>query len=219
MHEELQRLIAALRVITLRAPRLPNPASSFSTTGDGAYKGYVGLILLIVVLDGVVTHAVLGRFGVGAHVVAAALHFYVAAWFIGDMRLMIERTHAVTVDSLLLRLGVRWTSEVPLVAIASVRVGEVDVQPGKRLPKGVVDVTSGTPPNVTLSLRIPATLRAPFGRTKHGTTVRLYVDRPDALATAIRSAAEKDVDAARSRSMGDHFLPDSPSTTSPFKNA
>ena len=139
--------------------------------GFGTLKGWPAIyaaVLMMVFAEGLPLHFVLkGWWGIGS----AVLHVYTVLWIVGDWRAMYLRPIQIRDGMLLLRVGIRWTADIPL---RDVSVGAQG--PGLKL---------GLSPNLVLKLREPATLEGPYGIQKTSDTLLLQVDDPAAFTRAL----------------------------------
>jgi hypothetical protein len=150
--------------------------------GFTAYKraGWIAIylaILLACVAEAIPLHFLFRRWGPLAAALSVTVHVYTALWLIGDLRALVLRPLRIERGLLLLRIGLRWEADVPLVEIVTV---ERPVKsPGLKL--GVL----GTP-NLAIRLRQPMEVQGPFGIRRTSETLLLQVDDPEALAAALR---------------------------------
>jgi hypothetical protein len=152
------------------------PAKGYSAYRRAGWIAIYAAILLACVAEAIPLHFLFRRWGPVAAAVSVVFHVYTVLWLVGDMRALILRPIRVEGATLLLRLGLRWEADIPLVEIASVS-RDAAIR-GLRL--GVL----GTP-NLVLGLRRPVELHGPFGIRKASDTLLLQVDDPDALAAAL----------------------------------
>ena len=138
--------------------------------GYSALRGWPAIyvaVLMMITAEGLPLHFVLPR---GWAIASAVLHVYTVLWIVGDWRAMKLQPIQIRDGMLLLRVGLRWSADIPLSAV---RVGE-----GAGLKLGLS-------PNIVLKLREPVTLEGPYGIRKTSDTLQLQLDDPAALARAI----------------------------------
>lgn len=146
------------------------PAPGF--TGLAGWPAIYVAVSMMLAAEGIPLHFVLPR---GWAVASAALHLYALLWIAGDWRAMKLRPIQVRDGLLLLRVGLRWSADIPL---RDVEVGAG----GKGLKLGLS-------PNLVLKLRQPVTLEGPYGIRKTADALLLQVDDPAGLARAISGSS------------------------------
>jgi hypothetical protein len=110
---------------------------------------------------------------------------YAAIWIIGARRNLKEGGHSITLDELILDVGLRGSGAVPLGSIACCSV--LDGAAGN----GAWFVSPGEAANVMIQLNAETRLATTaFGSPREISTrvIALYVDRPDEFATALARA-------------------------------
>jgi hypothetical protein len=121
----------------------------------------------------------LRRFGTAPAVIAGAIHLYALLWLLGDARALRNRPTRVDGTTLWLRLGLRWSSDIPLAAIESLETGPA--------PVGSLQLKILGATNVVVRMREPVEVRGFFGISRRSRTLAIQVDDPQGLVAALRA--------------------------------
>jgi len=173
---------APRRARSVRPVPLPasGPAEERFTYHRTAAWGAILLFLVVVtVSEGLAVHLFVARWSVRAAWLLSALTAYGLVWLVGDYRAMARRTIGVTPEHLVIRLGLRWTAEIPLERIVAV---ERRPKPPERKEAGYLKATPIDAPDLLLRLDGPVTVHGPFGIEKRAERIGLAADAPDRLA-------------------------------------
>jgi hypothetical protein len=162
-------------------PHAPADAASFThhrRSGHAAVVLAFGLVLLI---EGVGVHLLLARWSALAAWIATAGTAYGALWLLADYRATVLRPILVDGRSLLLRVGLRFTLEVPIDGIASVERLRPD--PGK----DAVALPLLAPPTHWVMLSEPRVAEGPYGLRRRVRAIGVAPDDPEAFERRLRS--------------------------------
>lgn len=183
----------------LRKPQRAAPAgTTFGYLGQGAYRTGVAIALFCIFVEIPLDAAIVPLLvkDPGAARILHALMFVSClsslVWVLGDRRLVGAGLHVLDDDGLHLRIGARTHGTIPRAAIAACERLNEPVQVWCR-HRGIapIDVVVASPldkPNTVLILHDDCPVRLThWGVPREGLAcVFLYVDRPDALAAALR---------------------------------
>jgi hypothetical protein len=149
------------------------------THGRKAGWSAVAFVLgLVTVAEAIPVELFLCRFGNAPAAIAAAIPLYALLWFLGDARALRNRVTRIDGGTLRLRLGLRWTADIPLRLIESVETG--------RAPLGSLQLKVLGSTNLVLRLRQPIEVTGLFGITRRSSTLAVQLDDPEGLAAALR---------------------------------
>ncbi len=178
---------AAYELATLTYALAPRQRISGEHAFTYHVKGATGAItfafLLAVVAESIPVHVLLSRWSVVAAGIHLLLSVYGALWLIGDSRAMAQRPIEVSDDGLTLRLGLRWTLEVPSEDIAELS----SFRGSAKRSKTTLDlVPMGSMSSHRLRLRRPLAAQGIYGFTKKVEEVVFCVDEVERFE-AVRS--------------------------------
>jgi hypothetical protein len=145
-----------------------------------------GLVLAVVVESGVV-HAVLGAAHPAAAWAMTGLGAYAVLWLVGQDRALSARTITVEEDRLVLRVGLRLTAHVPwplVSGVSAVAWSTAPVRGGAH-----ADVARPAEANLLVRFREPIVVTHAFGLRRRVSSVGIRVDDPEGLRSAIQLAA------------------------------
>ena len=156
-------------------------SGSFTYHRRTAFGAYTGVLLLLIAAEIFPIHLLLMRWSEPVAWVVFALSVYSGIWLLGDARAVPRRPIHVDAEHLRLRLGLRWSLDVPWDAVQSVE----RPAPAEAAAKDDLElVTLGAGANLRLDLRRPLTARGPYGLPKTVEHVFFYVDDPAAFQAA-----------------------------------
>lgn len=153
----------------------------FSYHRKTAFGAYTGVLLLVVAAEIVPVHLLLERWSPLAAWIVFGLSVYSAVWMIGDARAVPRRPIRVEEDRLRLRLGIRWSLDVPWQTIERLEAARGAAQAQK---DDLSLVPLGAGPNVELTFKTPVTAEGPYGIQKTIHRALFYVDELDAFQAA-----------------------------------
>ncbi len=168
-----------------RVSRELDGAERFTYHRTAAWGGILLFLLVMTGSEGLAVHFFIARWSVRAAWLLSALTAYGLVWLIGDYRAMARRTIDLEGDLLRIRLGLRWTVDLPVERIAAV---ERRPTPPARKSPGYLRVTPLDAPDLLLRLESPVTVHGPFGIRKVADRIGLAADEPDRLATQLERA-------------------------------
>lgn len=159
--------------------------SRFSHHRESAYGAVVAAVAIVGVVEIVAVHVLLSRWSAAAAWIVTALSLYAFVWIVGDLRAARRRRSTFDGDLLTLRIGLRWTVEVPLDAIDRVeRIATAGTVGGKPRPLSAVLVGA---PALRLHLTRDVAAHGPYGIVRRVRTIDLAVDGPDRLRQALEA--------------------------------
>lgn len=139
----------------------------------------VGVLMFLVVIEGVVAHVLLDAYHfTRTKWIFAAMSGYALVWLFGDLQALRvyrssirARNDEVVLD---LRIGARGHATIPVRNIASVEVGTWD----KASPDEALFVLFGKP-NVKLSFHVPTAYKPAIGAEQRVRTLLTQIDEPE----------------------------------------
>jgi hypothetical protein len=200
VHSEARVFVAAFRSLLRRPLKPPDEQPGwrhFGAMETSSYANIVSMLLLLIVFEAPALHLILGavmeagRWRGLLRGVQLGSSLYLAAWLMGDLRLLRE-TPGVSLGHgvLAVALGQRVNGEVALQnVIEAQRLDDSDSPPeGAR----VLRITPKPRPNCRVRLRSAVSMRGIFGSARHGDMLDIYVDDPAGLVSAITTAIAAD---------------------------
>jgi hypothetical protein len=168
-----------------RPPFSPTRSSAFSYHRRTGLIALLYAVLATAVVELVALELLLRAHHHGAANVLLMVDAFAVLWILGFARSVQLRPIVVTAEALLVRGGIRWSLDVPLMAIESLAVGRVKA-PDKRMP-GYLRATMGQP-NVLITLTRPLVATGAYGSTRTVTRLGFSVDDPNTFSLALARA-------------------------------
>ena len=162
----------------LRRSLMPN---EFSYTEKSGLGGLLFALGFVTVVEGLVVHFLLRQWRPVAGWIFTGLHVYTLFWLAAAYQAARLRPLVVTDSTLLLRISLLWTAEIPLSQLASVEA--IKAMPDDKI---VLRAAFGDDPKLLLTLSEPVELQGLLGIRKQVTKIALYVDEPEKLQAALR---------------------------------
>ena len=122
--------------------------------------------------------------GPSAAIVHAALSAYAVLWVLGDWRALGSRTTCVDGVTLRLRIGIRWSVDVPIDTIRTLYA----VRGPLPTDEPILDLSVSGPAQYILVLDRPADARGPYGIRRTVSRIALRVDEPERFLTELAAA-------------------------------
>jgi hypothetical protein len=187
------RLMASAVAMVLRRPlRTPESSATVFAPMVESRSGWVlPVIAMATVMEGTAVHVLLYALMPDSGWVQAALlavHAYGLLWLMGDRRLLWQSAYRLEAETLVLKLGMRFSASIAYGKVTRVLPLRTDaerrsVQP--RQGRGNPKVTPLDEPNVHLCLSEPVTYTTFFGLTRQAQHLDLFVERPEAFIAAL----------------------------------
>lgn len=162
-------------------PRVPPAGEVFSCHRKSGYGAIVFALLIITAAEAIPLHILVSRWSPAAAWILTALSAYGMLWFVGDWRAARLRPIVLEEDTLWIRTGLRWSVRVPRAQIAAVHAKQ---------PRGADACLRAAFPNgpaLWIELAEPATAQGPYGIERQVRWIKLGVDEPRNLLTALRT--------------------------------
>ena len=165
-----------------RTRPVSNP-NTFSYTEKSGLGGLLFALGFVTVVEGLVVHFLLRQWRPVAGWIFTGLHAYTLLWLSAAYQAARLRPILLTETTMLLRLSLLWTAEIPLEQVA--RVESI-----KERPQGqeILRAAFGDDPRLLLTLKAPFPIRGLLGVSKTVTQIALYVDEPERLRSALQAA-------------------------------
>ena len=160
----------------------PGP-SSFTCHRKIAYGAVVIAVMMAGTVELVAVHLLVSLWSPLVAWILTGISAYALLWVIGDSHAIRLRPIELSASTLHIRLGLRWTMDVPLDSI--VKVGTIDRALPRRTPAYLKAVLLGAP-NTRIELSAPAEALGPYGLTRRVTTIDLQLDEPAGLRAALK---------------------------------
>ena len=169
-----------------RAPGIDS--SSFSYHRTVGYGAVVAAVIVAVCVETLGVHLLLRQWSSVAAWILTGLSVYALVWLIGDTHAIRLRPIRLSDTTLHLRLGLRWTIDVPVESIERIGAPAEGALP-RRTPGYLKLVMLGAP-NCRIELSSPVAAAGPYGLSRQVTTIDLHADEPELLELAVENAAE-----------------------------
>lgn len=165
----------------------PVGARHFSYHRRSAYGSIVAALVMAMVAEGAAVHALATSWSATAAWVNTAMSAYMLLLLVADYRAARLRPLSVEAGLLRLRIGLRWSADIPVAAIASVGAPTREAE-ARRKVQGMLNGTLGGRPTLLITLRAPIVVTGPFGIRRSVTEMLLGADDPVALRGALERA-------------------------------
>ncbi|MBS2023902.1 MAG: hypothetical protein JST92_15975 [Deltaproteobacteria bacterium] len=157
------------------------PPAGFSSHLRSGWSAIAFALIVASAGEGLAVHFLLARAGPLAQLIALALHIYAIVWLLGDARALALRRTTLSDGVLRVRLGLRWSADVPVDQIASVCMRKTE--PGELALRTVGDT------NLALHLHAPIEVRGLLWIRRRSRALALQFDEPQAVAEALGAAS------------------------------
>ena len=157
-----------------RRPVVPAGARPFWSHRATAWPAIFVALLLVMVTEIAVVHLLVSLWNPTVAWALTGLGIYGIIWLVGDLQALRLRPTLLTSTTLHLRIGHRWSVDVPLAAIRAVRR-----HPGGKLPPAAASVTVIGEPTWILELDRPVELRGLMGIRRTIEALAIQIDGPD----------------------------------------
>ena len=157
---------------------------AFSYHKKSGYGSVVAGILVAMLIEVIALHALLWMWNPALAWVMTALGLYGFIWLLGDWRAVYLRPVSVEKDTLVVRIGLRWTVRLPFAAIASVR--PVERQAPSRKTPGYLEAVLLGKPQYLIMLNTDIVAQGLYGMRKTITALGLAVDDTEAFEAALK---------------------------------
>ena len=164
-------------------------ATSFSYHRRTGYPAVIVACMSIALVEVVGVHVLLSLWSPFAAWFLTALGIYAVLWLIGDAHAVRLRPLDITATLLHVRLGLRWTIDIPLASIERVGAPEAGALP-RRTPGYLEAVLLGAG-DCRIELNAPAEALGPYGITRRVTRLDVQVDEPERFITALCEAVAR----------------------------
>ena len=157
--------------------RVEQDPSAFGYHRRIGYMAVVTAVMLAALVELVAVHLLVGLWSATAAWILTGLSFYALVWLVGDTQAIRLRPIVVTAETLHVRLGLRWTIEIPREAIERVEVRE-GVEPPREKAAYLKAVLLGAP-NCRIELKRAVEALGLYGIRRQVTTLDLQLDEPE----------------------------------------
>jgi hypothetical protein len=164
----------------------PEDARTFSMHRRSHHGLLVAVLLFLVAGETVALHLAIAPHSSMIAWLLSASSGWLALWLVGDAHALRLNPLRLASEALIVTVGVRWHIVVPYDAISA-------VEQAGRAAEGtrVLRATSFGAADVCIRTTRPLEARGVFGRRRRFDTLLLSVDRPDALADALRALTDR----------------------------
>lgn len=164
-------------------------AREFTVHKEVGYGAVLFALGMAMVAELAAVHVLLMRWSPLAAWIHVGLSLYGMLWLVGDFRALSARPVRWTGDGLELRVGLRWSLEIPQDEIRSL----TRRRPADPLPEGPDHLTARVlgDPNFLLELHHPVEARGLYGLRKRVRTVAFRVDRAGDFAARAAGAVRE----------------------------
>lgn len=164
-------------------PDVPRGATAFSTYRNSGFTAFASMLGVVLVVETAVMHLLVSLWSTWVAGWLLFLEVYTLVLFLAHAQAVRLRPVLVTADALHLRVGFVWDLQVPLQNLVTSERLRDNPEPAAEL----LNLTKllFTPANVLLTFAHPVTVKGPYGMSRTGRRVAVYVDQPQQLIAAI----------------------------------
>lgn len=162
----------------------PAGARRFSYHRRSAYGSMVAAMAMATVVEGAGVHALAASWSPAVAWINTAMSAYMLVLLVADFRAACLRPLSVAGGLLRLRIGLRWSADIPVAEIASIGTPSREAA-ARRKAKGMLNGTLGGRPTLLITLRAPTVVTGPFGIRRSVTEILLGADDPVGLRGAL----------------------------------
>ena len=159
---------------------------SFTYHREIAYGAVVGAVMMAGVVELVAVHLLVKLWSSLAAWILSGISAYALFWLIGDTHAIRLRPIQVSDTMLHIRLGLRWTIDVPRKLID--RIGAVG-EPLPRSTPGYLKALLLGAPNCRIELGAPVEALGPYGLVRRVKTIDLRVDDPRPFEASLKATS------------------------------
>lgn len=161
----------------------PESDRSFSYHRSTGYTALAWAIGMVLVVETAAVHALVRLWSPLVAWILTGLSVYAAIWWIGDTQAVRLRPIEVDGSTLKLRLGLRWTIDVPVAEIERVGAPSGGAPPDRE--SGYLKAVLVGEPNRRVELASEQAAVGPYGLTKKVKVLDLRLDEPDRFDRAV----------------------------------
>lgn len=165
---------------------------AFTCHRKSGWSAILGVLIFLVIAEGSVVHLALAQWNLYAAWIWNAFDAYLILFLLADYQAMRHRPILLTGTTLLARLGLRWSAEIPLERIATIAPFTLRNAPDKA---GYQKIALLGDPEFVLTLTEPIAFSGPLGRKKSVTHIGIRTDDP-ALFVRLQEIATRQRNAA-----------------------
>jgi hypothetical protein len=166
-------------------PHIPAGARAFTAHKKSGVTALLMVAAFMTVVETSIVHLVVQRWSTTAAWIVTALSIYGVLWIIGFMQAIRLRPILLTPTSLLVRLGMLSSVEVPYESIASITPAKYPF-PDRRAPGYLRAMLAGDL-QFLIELRVPRRATGAYGRTREISLIGLCVDEPSEFRGELES--------------------------------
>lgn len=174
-------------LLAWRDRRADDGHAIFTQHRRASYGSVVAALVLASVAEIVTVHLLVAHWSRALAWGLSGLAAYGVLWLFVDYQALRLRPILVDESALHLRLGVRWSAEVPLASIRAVTTEGLG-RLTRKMP-GYLHAVVMTSPKVVLHVEPPVVARGPYGITKHVSRIGLAPDERARFADLLRARA------------------------------
>ncbi len=158
-----------------KTPQHPHGYRPFSYHIKCGWLSIMMTLMIVLAIETVAIHLLVERWSVVAAWVLTALSIYSAFWLIGDYRAMLFRPILIGKEMLKIRIGMRWSADIPLSNIDNISANkQIDPE-----TKGALMGVAFGSPNVVVTFKDPLTFTGIMGFKKTAARLYLSIDEKD----------------------------------------
>ncbi len=172
-----------------KEPLMGENERAFSYYRECGWPAVMAIVCLMVVVETIAIHLLLQNWSVTAAWIFTALSIYSIFWLIGDFNAMRLRPILLSGDTLRIRIGLRWTLNIPCSEIESLQpIKEID----RKIP-GLLNAVVFGEPQFLLTLKNPLTASGFFGLSETVNQIVLAVDEGKEFEAALKSDMQEEI--------------------------
>lgn len=148
-------------------------AQTFTYHKQNGYSALFWVFIFLVIVEGIVIHLILSRWSFSAAIILGVLNLYALVFLLADYSAIRKRPIQITEDMLMLRSGLRWRADIPLVAIAEIELSPIEKEERDR---DMLDCSLFSSPDIVVHLNGSIRAKGIYGFKKDFSKVSFNVD-------------------------------------------
>jgi hypothetical protein len=157
----------------------PHGAAAFTSHRAGGYGGMLAMLGLAMTVETVGLHVLVSRWQPAVAWVLTTLSVFTMVWLLGDYHGLRLNPHVLDAQTLRVRVGLRWRTDLPRTAIREVRRYR-ETRDGDALALAPLGE-----PALVIELDRPVTVDGMFGMRREADVLAIAVDDATALQAAL----------------------------------
>lgn len=159
----------------------------FTIHRESGYVTIWAVMCSVIILETVLMHLLLWKWSMVIAILATVLSVYGLVFFVADLSAMIKRPLVIRNSKLILRVGIRWSTEISLSDIREIRL--IKGFDREKVTE-TLDCSILRDPNVLVELHTPVTVMGLYGIRKKTAKIAFNVDEAPRLLRYVQKEEE-----------------------------